>query len=132
MYRTLLRSKIHRAVVTAADLHYEGSLTVDADLLDAADIRAYEQVQVVNVENGARFDTYTIRGLRGSGVIQVNGAAARLAAVCDHLIIMCYALVPEPLPDEWYPNIVLIDAHNRILEGHGKGVMDERKLTVDG
>lgn len=114
MYRTLLRSKIHRAVVTAADLHYEGSLTVDTDLLEAADIRAYELVQVVDVESGARFETYTIPGQRGTGVIQVNGAAARLAAVGDHLIIMSYAMVEEPLPMDWSPTVVLVDERNRI------------------
>jgi aspartate 1-decarboxylase len=114
MYRTLLRSKIHRAVVTAADLQYEGSLTVDVELLDAAGIRPYELVQVVNVENGARLETYTISGNRGSGIIQVNGAAARQAAVGDHLIIMSYALVEEPPPDEWSPTIVHVDEHNSI------------------
>ena len=121
MYRTLLRSKIHRAVVTATDLHYEGSLTVDADLLDASGIRAYELVQVVNVENGARLETYAIPGLRGSGTIQVNGAAARLAGVGDHLIIMSYALLPEPLPEEWTPTVTLVDEHNHIRESEYEG-----------
>jgi aspartate 1-decarboxylase len=121
MYRTLLRSKIHRAGVTAADLHYEGSLTVDADLLDASGIRAYELVKVVNVENGARFETYIIPGQPGSGTIQVNGAAARLAAAGDHLIIMSYALLPEPLPDEWTPTVTLVDEYNHIRESEYKG-----------
>ena len=121
MYRTLLRSKIHRAVVTAADLHYEGSLTVDADLLDASGIRAYELVQVVDVENGARLETYAIPGQRGSGTIQVNGAAARLAGVGDHLIIMSYALLPEPLPEGWTPTVTLVDEHNHIRESDYEG-----------
>ena len=121
MYRTLLRSKIHRAVVTAADLHYEGSLTIDAELLDASGIQAYELVQVVNVENGARLETYAIPGQRGSGTIQVNGAAARLAAAGDHLIIMSYALLPEPLPDEWTPTVTLVDEYNHIRESEYKG-----------
>lgn len=114
MNRTLLRSKIHRAVVAAADLQYEGSLTVDTDLLDASGIRIYEQVQAVNVEDGARFETYIIPGQRGSGTIQVSGAAARLAAVGDHLIIMSCVLVSEPLPNDWMPTIILVDKHNRI------------------
>jgi aspartate 1-decarboxylase len=116
VYRTFLRAKIHRAVVTAADLHYQGSLTVDKTLLEASDMREFELVQVVNVENGARFETYLIEGMSGSGVIQVNGAAARLAAVGDHLIIMAYAQLTEPLPTEWNPAVVLVDEQNRILQ----------------
>jgi aspartate 1-decarboxylase len=116
VYRTFLRAKIHRAVTTAADLHYQGSLTVDKTLLEASDMREFELVQVVNVENGARFETYLIEGEAGSGVIQVNGAAARLAAVGDHLIIMAYAQLEEPLPAEWNPAVVLVDEHNRILQ----------------
>ena len=116
MYRTLLRSKIHRAVVTAADLHYQGSLSIDGDLLEASGIREYELVQVVNIENGARLETYTICGPRGSGIIQLNGAAARLAAVGDHVIIMAYAQVEEPLPDEWFPTIVHVDENNHVIE----------------
>jgi aspartate 1-decarboxylase len=114
VFRTFLRAKIHRAVVTAADLHYNGSLTVDQALLDAAGMREYEMVQVVNVENGARFETYLIAGEPGSGVVQVNGAAARLAAVGDHVIVMAYAQVAEPLPEQWDPKIVLVDDRNRI------------------
>jgi aspartate 1-decarboxylase len=121
MYRTLLRSKIHRATVTAADLHYAGSLTVDSELLAAADLHEYELVQVVNVENGARFETYLIAGSPGSGVIQANGAAARLVAVGDHLIIMAYAQVAEPLPDEWSPRVVIVDERNRPLATEAGG-----------
>ena len=90
MYRTLLRSKIHRAVVTSADINYEGSLTVDSDLLEAAGMVAFELVQVVDIENGARLETYLIAGKPGSGVIQSNGAAARLLYPGDHIIIMNY------------------------------------------
>ncbi len=123
MLRSLLNAKIHRAVVTSADLNYEGSLTVDAQLLESAGIREFELVQVVDVENGARLETYTISGPAGSGVIQANGAAARLLSPGDHVIIMAFAQVSEPLPAEWLPNIVLVDEHNRIREvkrgGHG-------------
>ena len=114
MYRTLLNAKIHRAVVTHADINYDGSLTVDASLLAQAGIREFELVQVVDVENGARLETYIISGLPGSGVIQANGAAARLLQPGDHIIIMAYALVAEPLPAEWLPKIVLLDEQNRI------------------
>lgn len=116
MYRTLLRSKIHRAVVTSADLHYQGSLTIDSALLTASGIREYELVQVVNIENGTRFETYAIKGQEGSGVIQLNGAAARLAAVGDHIIIMTYTQVPEPLPEVWSPTIVHVDEQNQIAK----------------
>ena len=116
MYRTLLRSKIHRAVVTAADLNYQGSLTIDVELLEASDIREFEMVQVVNINNGARLETYTIAGERGSGIIQLNGAAARLASVGDHIIIMAYALVEEPLPENWSPTIVYVDDDNHVTE----------------
>lgn len=116
MYRTLLRSKIHRAVVTAADLNYQGSLTVDAALLKAGGICEYELVHVVNLANGARLETYTIAGPEGSGIIQLNGAAARLAAVGDMVIIMAYSQVPEPLPDRWSPKIVHVDTNNHILK----------------
>jgi aspartate 1-decarboxylase len=121
MYRTLLRSKIHRAVVTAADLNYQGSLTVDAEMLKASCIREYELVQVVNIANGARLETYTIAGPAGSGIIQLNGAAARLAAVGDRVIIMAYAQVPEPLPEEWSPTIVHVDETNAIISVTSNG-----------
>jgi aspartate 1-decarboxylase len=113
-YRTLLRSKIHRAVVTSADLNYEGSLSVDANLLDAAGMREFEMVQVVDVENGARLETYLIAAPAGSGVIQPNGAAARLIYAGDHIIIMSYAQVEEPLPEQWTPIIVQVDELNRV------------------
>jgi aspartate 1-decarboxylase len=116
MYRTLLKSKIHRAVVTSADLDYEGSLTVDSALLESARMREFELVQVVNVENGARLETYLISGTAGSGIVQPNGAAARLLYPGDHIIIMAFAQVPEPLPEKWVPTIVLVDEQNRIRE----------------
>ncbi len=116
MFRTLLKSKIHRAVVTSADINYEGSLTVDATLLDAAGMHAFELVQVVDIENGARLETYLIPGESGSGVIQPNGAAARLLYPGDHIIIMNYVQVPEPLPKKWQLTIVLVDDRNHIQE----------------
>jgi aspartate 1-decarboxylase len=125
MERTMLHAKIHRAVVTSADLNYEGSLTVDADLLESAGIREFELVQVVDVENGTRLETYTISGPAGSGIIQANGAAARLISPGDHVIIMAFMQVAEPLPAEWNPSIVLVDEQNRVREvkrgGHGNG-----------
>ena len=114
MYRTLLKSKIHRAVVTGADLDYEGSLTVDSALMEAAGMREYEQVQVVDVENGARLETYLMEGPAGSGIIRANGAAARLIYPGDHIIIMAYAQVEEPLPGKWEPTIVQVNEKNMI------------------
>lgn len=113
-YRTLLKSKIHRAVVTSADLDYEGSLKVDIDLLNAAGMREFELVQVADVENGARLETYLIAGPAGSGVIQPNGAAAQLIHPGDHIIIMAFVQVEEPLPEKWTPTIVLVDEKNRV------------------
>ena len=123
MYRTLLNAKIHRAVMTSADLNYEGSLTVDTTLLEAAGIREFELVQVVDVESGSRFETYIIAGAADSGIIQANGAAARLVQPGDHVIIMSFVQVAEPLPASWLPKIVLVDEQNHIREmrlgGHG-------------
>jgi aspartate 1-decarboxylase len=116
MYCTLLKSKIHRAVVTSTDLNYEGSLTVDSALMEAAGMRAFELVQVVDIENGARLETYLMAGEADSGVVQPNGAAARLLFPGDHIIIMAFVQVPEPLPDEWAPSIVLVDEKNHIQE----------------
>jgi aspartate 1-decarboxylase len=115
-YRTLLQAKIHRAVVTSADLDYEGSLKVDTDLLDAAGMREFELVQVADVENGARLETYLIAGPPGSGVVQPNGAAAQLIHPGDHVIIMAFAQVEVPLPEKWTPTIVLVDEKNRVRE----------------
>jgi aspartate 1-decarboxylase len=123
--RTMLKSKIHRATVTEADLNYVGSITIDADLLEAADIRPNEQVHVVNIANGARFETYTIEGPRGSGVICINGAAARLAQPGDLVIVLSYAEYAEEDLDDHQPIVVQVDAGNRPAEdvlAHGAGV----------
>jgi aspartate 1-decarboxylase len=117
IYRTLVRSKIHRARVTSADLNYIGSITIDAGLLDEASIADYEKVQVVDVTNGARLETYVIPGERDSGTVQLNGAAAHLIAVGDIIIVMAYAQVPEPLAGDWQPVVLLMDEeNNRIKE----------------
>ena len=116
MFRTLLGGKIHRATVTQADLHYVGSITVDEDLLDAAGILVNEKVQIVNNNNGARLETYTIAGKRGSGVICLNGAAARLVQPGDVVIIMSYVLLSEPEISAHEPKVVLVDEANRIRE----------------
>jgi len=115
MHRHLMKSKIHRATITSADLHYEGSLTVDQDLLDAADLRVHEEVQVVNVNNGARFSTYVIPGPRGSGVLQLNGAAARLGMPGDLAIIISYGMFDEAEAERHAPTVVFVDAQNRIV-----------------
>ena len=115
MRRTMLKSKIHRATVTGSDLHYVGSITVDPDLLEAADILPHEQVHVVDVDNGSRFETYTLVGERGSGVIQVNGAAARLVHTGDTIIVISYAdYSPEDLAD-YEPVVVHVDRSNAIV-----------------
>ncbi len=116
MFRTLLGGKIHRATVTQADLNYVGSITVDEDLLDAAGILVNEKVQIVNNNNGARLETYTIAGPRGSGVICLNGAAARLVQPGDVVIIMSYVLLSEPEISAHEPKVVLVDEANRIRE----------------
>lgn len=112
MLRTIFKSKIHRAIVTQADLHYVGSLTVDLDLMEAADLLPNEQVSVVNVNNGARFETYLIPGRRGSGVMGLNGAAARLGHVGDVIIVMSYAHMTTEEAREFEPSVVHVDAHN--------------------
>ncbi len=115
MIRTMLKSKIHRATVTDSDLHYVGSITVDPDLLEAADIRVHEQVAVVDVDNGARFETYTIAGERGSGELKVNGAAARLVHTGDTVILISYGLyTPQDLAG-YVPRVVHVDQGNRII-----------------
>lgn len=121
MRRTMCKSKIHRAVITAADLHYEGSLTVDAALMDAADMREFEKVQVVNVNNGSRLETYLIAGERGSGAIQLNGAAARLGMPGDHVILITYADYDDAELDGFTPRVVFVDAQNREVQPVGAG-----------
>lgn len=115
MIRTLVHAKIHRATVTGADLNYVGSITIDEDLLEAAGIWPFERVQVVDVNNGARLETYAIVGERGSGTIQLNGAAAHLVNVGDLVIIMAYAQV-DAKPEEWEPTVVFVNEQNAITE----------------
>ena len=116
MFRLMLKSKIHRATVTACELHYEGSCAIDEDLLDAADLRENEQVHVWNIANGERFVTYVIRGERGSGIVSLNGSAARRAAPGDLVIIAAFGLVAEAELDRVWPRLVFVDARNRIRE----------------
>ncbi len=116
MQRTMCKGKIHRATVTQANLNYVGSITIDVDMLEAADIYPYERVQVVNVNNGSRLETYTIAGARGSGVICLNGAAARLAAEGDIVIIISYGQYDEEEIRSLEPRLVFVDADNRIIE----------------
>jgi aspartate 1-decarboxylase len=114
MYRTMLKSKVHRATVTQADLHYVGSITIDADLMDAADLLPGEQVAVVDVTNGARLETYVIAGERGSGVIGINGAAAHLVHPGDLVIVISYASLPDAEARSYRPRVVFVDDQNRI------------------
>jgi aspartate 1-decarboxylase len=111
----MLKSKIHRATVTDCDLHYVGSITIDEDLLNAADIREFEQVAVVDVDNGARFETYTIAGPRGSGDMKLNGAAARLVHRGDTIIVISYAAYDPDELDHYEPSVVHVDADNQII-----------------
>jgi aspartate 1-decarboxylase len=115
----MLKSKIHRATVTHADLHYVGSLTVDPDLLEAADLLPGEQVHVVDVTNGARLVTYVIEGERGSGTVGVNGAAARLVHPGDVVIVIAYGTLSDEEARGYQPRVILVDEHNRIVhQGH--------------
>ena len=114
MNYTMLKGKIHRAVVKQADLNYVGSVTIDTELLEAAGILEYELVQIVDVENGNRFETYTIAGEPGSGMICLNGAAARQVAVGDHVIIMCYAQMTPEEAKKHHPKVVFVDENNQI------------------
>ncbi len=125
MQISMLKAKIHRAVVTQAELDYVGSITVDEDLLDAAGILEYEKVQIVDINNGSRFETYTIAGERGSGVMCLNGAAARCVSVHDRIILMAYAeLTPEESKSH-RPTVIFVDDDNKIsritnYEKHGR------------
>ena len=136
MNLTMLKGKIHRAVVRQADLNYVGSITVDTDLLEAAGILEYEMVQVVDVESGSRFETYTIAGEAGSGMICLNGAAARQAAVGDHVILMSYAQMTPQEAKEHKPKVVFVDENNKIVrltnyEKYGKLTEEFIQLTED-
>jgi aspartate 1-decarboxylase len=114
MQRNMLRAKIHRATVTQCDLHYEGSCGIDEDLLDAADIREFERIELYNVTNGERFATYAIRGKRGSGEISLNGAAARRVQLGDLMIICTYAPMSDEEAAGFQPKVVFVDNKNRI------------------
>lgn len=116
MFITMFKSKIHRAVVTEADLNYVGSITIDEELLEAAGILPHEKVQVVNNNNGARLETYTIKGPRGSGVICLNGAAARLVQPGDNVIIISYAMMDRNEAAGFTPAVVLVDENNKITK----------------
>src|SRR5437763_13956669 len=116
MLRTMLKSKIHRATVTHADLHYVGSVTVDEDLMDAADLLPGEQVAIVDVTNGARLETYVIPGGRGTGVIGINGAAAHLVHPGDLVILISYAQMDDATARTYRPRVVHVDAANRVIE----------------
>ncbi|WP_328361761.1 aspartate 1-decarboxylase [Mycobacterium sp. NBC_00419] len=116
MFRTMLKSKIHRATVTHADLHYVGSVTIDADLMEAADLLEGEQVTIVDIDNGNRLVTYAITGQRGSGVIGINGAAAHLVHPGDLVILIAYGTMDDAQAREYRPRIVFVDAENRQID----------------
>jgi aspartate 1-decarboxylase len=116
IYREMCKSKIHGATVTQAELYYEGSITIDESLLEIADILPFEKVQVVNLNNGARFETYAIPGERNSGVICLNGPAARLGAIGDQIIIISYAQYPEELAQNHKPKVLILDKDNKIKQ----------------
>jgi aspartate 1-decarboxylase len=120
MQRTMLKSKLHRVTVTHSELHYEGSCAIDQDLLDAADIREYQQIDIYNVNNGERFTTYAISAERASGIISVNGAAARKAAPGDLLIIATYASYDEAELAKFEPDLVYVDSRNRVMNQRHK------------
>jgi aspartate 1-decarboxylase len=117
--RTMLKSKIHRARVTQCNVDYEGSITIDKDLMEAADLLQFEKVEVLNINNSARFHTYAIEGQRGSGEICLNGAAARLVAKGDIVIILSYHLVAEDEAARFSPRLVYVDSQNRIVDTKG-------------
>ncbi|NKY50233.1 aspartate 1-decarboxylase [Nocardia vermiculata] len=137
MLRTMMKSKIHRATVTHADLHYVGSVTVDPDLMDAADLLEGEQVCIVDIDNGSRLETYVIAGERGSGVIGINGAAAHLVKPGDLVILIAYGMMDEAELREYQPRVVFVDDRNRRVElgsdpahaPEGSGLTSPRSLT---
>jgi aspartate 1-decarboxylase len=131
MTRFMFKSKIHRAVVTQAELYYEGSLTVDVDLMSAADLLEYEKVAVVNVNNGERFETYLIPGEPGSGVICLNGAAARKGAVGDEVIIISYASMSDEEARVHRPTVVHVDRRNRIVSKSNEQLAGKAYERVD-
>ncbi len=117
MRRTMLKSKIHRARITQADLHYEGSITIDEHLMKAADILPNEKVAIWNIDNGNRLETYALSGEPGSGVIGINGAAARLVSPGDLVIIASYVELEDKAARQWEPRLIFVDERNRIKEG---------------
>ena len=116
MQRNMLKAKLHRVSVTHSELHYEGSCAIDEDLLDAADIREYQQIDIYNVSNGERFTTYAIPAQRGSGIISVNGAAAHKANLGDILIVAVYAIYSELELQKFNPQLIYVDEHNRVID----------------
>ena len=120
MKRTMLKSKLHRMTVTEADLHYEGSATIDADLMEAADILENEKIAIWNIDAGTRFETYAIPGPRGAGTLCVNGAAARLVSPGDKVIIASFVEMDDAEARAWTPKLVFVDGRNRIQERKGK------------
>ncbi|WP_433609663.1 aspartate 1-decarboxylase [Prescottella agglutinans] len=137
MLRTMMKSKIHRATVTHADLHYVGSVTVDQDLMEAADLLEGEQVTIVDIDNGARLETYVITGERGSGVIGINGAAAHLVNPGDLVILIAYGVMNEQEIREYSPRVVFVDGDNKPVElgsdpahaPEGSGLITPRMLS---
>jgi aspartate 1-decarboxylase len=119
MQRTMLKAKLHRVTTTHAELNYEGSCAIDENLLDAADIREFEQIDIYNIANGERFTTYAIRAQRGSGTISINGAAARKASPGDLLIIASYATYSELELQKYHPKLVYVDGNNHIVDKRG-------------
>ncbi|MCS6808439.1 MAG: aspartate 1-decarboxylase [Candidatus Kapabacteria bacterium] len=130
MNRIMFKSKIHRACVTQAELHYEGSLTIDEELMEAADLLEYEKVSVVNINNGERFETYVIKGKRGSRVMCLNGAAARKAMVGDRIIVISYAIMSNEEARSYKPTIVLVDERNAIKRINNE-VLEETLMAIN-
>ena len=130
MQRTMLRSKIHRAHVTDANLHYEGSITIDADLMDAAEMLPYEAVHVLDVNNGSRLQTYVIPGPRGSGIMCINGAAAHLVHPDDIIIVLTYVNLEEHEARGFLPKVVYVNSRNEIVE-EARGTRAAAALAVE-
>jgi len=128
MFLQMLRAKLHLARVTGAEVEYIGSITIDIDLLEQVGIHPYERVQVVDVDNGNRLETYVIPGGRGSGTVQLNGASAHLVRPGDRVIIMAYSYVPSPPPSDWRPRVALLDEANRIAAW----LEEDRQVEVAG
>ena len=130
MRRNLFKSKIHRATVTHADLEYEGSVTIDEDLMEAAGIWEYEAIHVWNITRGTRLQTYAIKGQRGSGVVCINGAAAHLNDPGDRVILATFADMDDAEARQWKPLVVLVDENNRIVDGNAVEIAGPRKRRV--